>query len=98
MQALTICTYDWLVTLDPGDDRLESFVLLSLPQVTVDVGHEGLDLFVHECQVAALLLAVRLLEDGLEQERVFGESLHRTDENVEQAKAIAIPLRFAPLY
>lgn len=44
-----------------------------------------------------LHFGVRLLVDGLEEEGILGEPLHGLDEDVHEAEAVAIPLRFAPL-
>lgn len=44
-----------------------------------------------------MVLVLRLLVDGLEEQRVLGEPLHRFDEDVHQAQPVAVALRFAPL-
>ncbi len=51
----------------------------------------------HEYEVRPLLLVVGLLQDGLQEERVLGQPLHRPDQDVEQAEAVAVALRLAPL-
>jgi hypothetical protein len=38
-----------------------------------------------------------VLEDGLEQQRVLGETLHWFDQDVEKSKPLAFPLRLTPL-
>ena len=63
----------------------------------VDVGDEGVDLLVHDDEVVPLPLVVRLLEDGLQEEGVLGQPLHRPHQDVEEAESVAILLRLAPL-
>ena len=50
----------------------------------------------HEYQVVPRQPVVRLLEDGLEQQRVLGQPLHGPHEDVEEAEAVAVLLRLAP--
>ena len=44
-----------------------------------------------------MLFSIRLLVDGFQEERIFGESLHGFDQDVHQSKAVAVALRLAPL-
>ena len=50
----------------------------------------------HEYQVVPRQPVVRLLEDGLQQQRVLGQPLHRPHEDVEEAEPVAVLLRLAP--
>ena len=90
-------THHWLVGLDPGDDGLEPFVLLPLPELRVDVGDEGVDALVHQDEIGSGPLVLRLLEDGPQQQRVLGQALHGADQDVQEAKAVAVALRLTPL-
>ncbi len=90
--------YNWLVGVNPCDNRFQSLVFLPLTQMRVDMADKRLDLFGHDFQSFPLLFVLGLFQDGFQQQGVLGQSLHWSHQNVNQAQPIAIFLRLTPLH